>query len=110
MKTIAEVVGGTLVDWRKELKLARRRSIKSPKTLRLHNLSGSWMSCAVGQQDARLLGSDAWAIAPDDYELYKLGMDFCRAVKENLFSKALGVLIQIEARAKELVDKLPAAE
>lgn len=109
MKTIADVLGGQKVDWRKELKLAKRRSATSQKTLALHKLT-DWGSCACAQQDARLKREGNWCRTPEDDILQSYGVPFCGAVCLHDFDKALKILDKIEARAKELVDKLDAAE
>lgn len=104
MKTIAEVCGGETVDWRKELKLAKRRKKNSFKNIRIRTLSGSWTSCAVAQQDFRLAFSKI-APSPRDPLLGDLGSTFCREVNENLFDDALKTLDKIEDRAKVLLEK-----
>ncbi len=71
--------------------------------------AGSWVTCACGKQDPRLLMDGQPSCGPWDYKLRDLGVQFFNAVLANSVSQARELLASIEERASDLLaSPLPA--
>lgn len=72
-------------------------------TLNDIDLAVDWVTCACGEQDADIPRN--LYNAPCDLELNSLGCLFCRYVYNNDVEQALLCLIQIQKRAKEVLQE-----
>lgn len=86
------------MKWRE--RIAYPPSAGSVKHQRLIELSMSFCTCAVGEQEGivKHMGSSA----PVDDRLFNLGLDFCQAISDANWFEAEQLLDKIETRAEEI--------
>jgi hypothetical protein len=108
MKTFAETKGLPPFNWNECLANPRATVYpedRFPDALTyVRSLASSWKTCAVGNQDARLLRTGRGV--PHDYELFLLGARFSTEVCRHDFEKAQETLARIEARAGQLLAQM----
>jgi hypothetical protein len=102
LKSFTESLCITPVDWFKELKNAADENL--PYSKELAKLSGSWVTCACGNQCA-VFPRDMYG-KPVDSVLESLGRKFHFYIIEGNWLSAMKVLCSIEERSSFLLDEI----
>jgi len=100
MKTYAESRGEKPFDWNKALE-----NPSDYPSGYLSELSGSWVTCACGNQCDVILRSEEEG-CPEDPILCKLGVDFNNCIDSRFWNSAKQVLAQIEERSAFIINEL----
>lgn len=96
---------GESFDWRAFLaKAASGEVITTREFEHARSRSGGWVTCAVGNQCARLPRNSRGE--PEDSALYALGMAFCEYIGARDWPLAILTLDRIEERAARLLAAL----
>lgn len=106
MKTYSEKMGKKTFNWFDAIEKMRSGEIKddSKAHWNLIRWSKDWVTCACGNQDARIKrGEDG---APIDDELRMLGLIFHGDIEWFRPNDALDILHTIEARSAELLKEI----
>ena len=96
-----EVAGEKPFDWNKALS---RPVITEADWSQMASLSGSWVTCACGNQCAVIPRDDDGS--PVDARLSGLGIRFDMAIRNEDRYDALDILERIEARSTELINRI----
>lgn len=101
-----EAVGRPAFDWHDYLaRCLSEKEISTEEYEKARELSGSWVTCAVGNQCA-ILPRDLDDNAPEDEELKELGAVFHWQIITDRYFLARITLEQIEQRAAFLIDQI----
>lgn len=107
MLRYAESRNQPLVNWWAIIADGQRTGRES--TLEEHMLSGSYVTCACGQQCDKI-PRFAHSGVPKDRVLSNLGLDFCSAIVDSEWSLAQDLLLLIEKRSSLLLEGLTHAD
>lgn len=103
-QTYAEVNGKMPFDWNEFLRRAIAGEISNAELSDAKSISGSWVTCACGNQCAAIPRMpSALGGGPEDELLYALGIEFTDYVVSCEFVSAKETLERIEARSAELL-------
>lgn len=105
--SFCEALGKTPFDWNKFLERAIKKEITLPEYEEACRLSGSWVTCAVGNQCAiipRQYGNQP--PAPKDIDLRRLGADFHCHIVAKEFETAITCLHRIEIRSAQIINQI----
>jgi len=107
-KTYSESQGVEPFDWWKALD---NPEAHANDEISLAERSGSWATCACGNQCALIPRSDGmYTGAPNDHDLFYLGIDFSDDVCNEDWESAKATLSAIEARSAVLIAEIRAAQ
>jgi len=106
MKTYSEEKNRPAFDWNKNLDaLIAGEEMSLEKLKELDDISGSWVTCACGNQCAIIPRNKAVGY-PLDKKLHELGLDFCLEICDSEWTAAKEILKKIEARSDILIKEL----
>ena len=115
MKTYAEKMNKKPFDWVAYLnrQIKEKRNVEKEENNRnspwweeykkIIKLSGSWVTCACGNQCSILDRNNA--DEPEDHELYSLGVEFNDVIEIGEWQEAKKVLAMIEKRSAKLIQE-----
>lgn len=89
-------------DWIDFLARATRNEVTEEQWKDAEAKSGSWVTCGCGNRCDTLPRRDSVG-APVDEELYSLGLQFPRAIRDRAVERAKEILFNIEKRASQLL-------
>lgn len=101
MKTYSESKGEEPFNWNEFL---NKENITEEEWDNAESLADSWVTCACGNQ-CDVIPRDYFG-EPKDWELFKLGNNFAKAIESKNINSAKEILKDIEERSAYLINEI----